>query len=202
MKYDNLFTPGVWTHVCAITYSQSSAVIYINGVNRGGYIMGTMVTGLISGNSIGSFNGLVDEVRLYPRALTQAEVTAVYGYSGSMTTAVMPVLCPTGTFSSAPNATACTQCISGYGAAAGSSSCFILACNAGSFLGNGSTTCATCAAGTFSLANATTCLQCGAGSYCMSGNITACPSPSTSLIGSFIDMHSITQSIDMLLVRY
>lgn len=122
--FSNYFTPDVWTHVCAITFSPSLSAIYLNGVSSGGSISGTMATGLLSGNTLGSFFGIMDEVRLYPRALSSEEVTAVYGYNSMITTAVMPVLCPAGTFS-VPGSAACASCPAGSFSAAGASACTV-----------------------------------------------------------------------------
>ena len=73
---------GSWTHV-ALTYDGSLLVLYVNGVQ----VASTAVSGLIQASSsplwIGGnqpygeyFKGLIDDVRVYNRALSQAEIQA------------------------------------------------------------------------------------------------------------------------------
>ena len=80
-------TPEAWNHV-AMTFDGSVIRFYVNGVPAGSgaramfsYSIGTMDIG---GNNIGgsttrqSFNGLIDEAKQYNRALSDAEVQALY----------------------------------------------------------------------------------------------------------------------------
>ena len=80
-------TPEAWNHV-AMTFDGSMIRFYVNGVPAGSgaramysYLIGTMDIG---GNNIGgsttrqSFNGLIDEAKQYNRALSDAEVQAIY----------------------------------------------------------------------------------------------------------------------------
>ena len=99
-------TIGTWNHI-ALTYDGSGTIqFYVNGVAAtpiGGqlynYSVGTLEIG---GNTIGgsttgpSFNGLIDEVYLYPRALTAAEVQelATVPSIGSLNPASGPVSAP------------------------------------------------------------------------------------------------------------
>ena len=85
---------GNWYHVVAV-YDGSTVVVYVNGVastpaTPSGYVPGTDGALYIGGRSDNSFwwNGAADEVALYPKALTAAEVTAHYqnGISASPAT--------------------------------------------------------------------------------------------------------------------
>lgn len=81
----NLLQAGQWAH-CAATYDRSSGLtrLYINGVERvskniGSFLLPTMgefAIGSMSGQY--SFKGQLDEVTLYDRALTTAEIAAIY----------------------------------------------------------------------------------------------------------------------------
>ncbi|HEX2971031.1 MAG TPA: Ig-like domain-containing protein, partial [Tepidisphaeraceae bacterium] len=69
-----------WTHLAA-TYDGFSFKLYVNGTQVGRqYRMGSLVSATgalrIGGNSVWGeyFSGLIDEVRIYNRALTQAEI--------------------------------------------------------------------------------------------------------------------------------
>jgi methionine-rich copper-binding protein CopC len=75
-------TLNSWSHL-AVTYDDSNLVLYVNGVliatqNLPGGITTSTGALRIGGNSIWGefFNGLVDEVRVYSRPLTQAEILA------------------------------------------------------------------------------------------------------------------------------
>ena len=81
---------NTWTHV-AVTYNGSALRLFINGAQVASQnLTGAMVTSTgalrIGGNSVWGeyFKGRIDEVRIYNRALTQAEVGA------DMNTAVTP----------------------------------------------------------------------------------------------------------------
>lgn len=79
-------TPGTWYHVAGV-YDGANAIVYVNGAQSG--------TALASGNVITSdgpfsmnisfFSGLLDEVRVYGRALSSSEVSDVMAYSGAVT---------------------------------------------------------------------------------------------------------------------
>jgi len=78
---------GVWTHL-AVTYDGTSIRLYVNGVLRsttgsaGGGIAASTGPLRIGGNTVFTvpgteyFAGLIDEVRIYNRALSAAEITA------------------------------------------------------------------------------------------------------------------------------
>ena len=75
-------TANRWYHL-TITYDGTTAKLYANGVldNSGNLALNTLKTGTmtigdpLSGNN---FNGSVDDVRIYNRALSQAEITKLY----------------------------------------------------------------------------------------------------------------------------
>ena len=80
-------TAGVWTHV-AVTLSGSTGTLYVNGVAVGTNAAMTLKPsslGNTTQNYIGdsqfaadpSFNGLVDDFRIYRRALSGAEISAL-----------------------------------------------------------------------------------------------------------------------------
>jgi hypothetical protein len=101
--YFNGATPlhaGVWYHA-AMTYDGAFLKLYVNGVLDGtlaatGPITVTTHPLLFGGHADGpwSFNGLVDEVTLYNRALSAAEIVAIYnaGAAGKCST---PLCLPT-----------------------------------------------------------------------------------------------------------
>ena len=93
---NNTLTLNAWNHV-VVTYSRSSTannpVFYINGVVRSGTSVGNQTgtapsdTGLE--NTIGNrtdtaatFNGLIDDVRIYNRVLTADEIKRLYMIGG------------------------------------------------------------------------------------------------------------------------
>jgi hypothetical protein len=80
VRGDSTLPTGVWTHLAA-TYDGSALRLYVNGVqvaseSRTGTIATSTGPLRIGGNSVsnGFFNGLIDEVRIYKRALTAAEI--------------------------------------------------------------------------------------------------------------------------------
>jgi beta-lactam-binding protein with PASTA domain len=81
---------GAWTHL-ATTYDGANQRLYINGVlvatkaQTGNIAIGNQPLRIGGNNSSGEFfRGLIDEVRIYNRALSAAEITA------DMTTPVVP----------------------------------------------------------------------------------------------------------------
>lgn len=75
---------GVWTHVAASS-NGSTVTFYVNGVADGTASVGSLCTSgsiILGVNFAGGdeyFNGAMDEVRLYNRALSAAEIANVYG---------------------------------------------------------------------------------------------------------------------------
>ena len=85
---------GAWTHLAA-TYDGSSLAVWVNGVKVAATaVSGTIATGTgplrIGGNGIWGeyFNGVIDEVRVYDRALTASAIQA------DMTRGVAPDVTP------------------------------------------------------------------------------------------------------------
>ena len=84
---NTVLTPNVWTHVVA-TSDGTNVRYYINGVPDGVVAHGAWSTtpsqvkiGQDPAGTTQNFLGLIDEVRIYNRALTQEEITAAYnGY--------------------------------------------------------------------------------------------------------------------------
>jgi hypothetical protein len=89
------YSTGTWYHI-ALCYSAQTVTLYINGVGTVGtlYIGGTP-----SGTNVGAdttftaayagsqntslaFNGLVDDLRIFDRALTSAQVQSIYNQQG------------------------------------------------------------------------------------------------------------------------
>lgn len=90
-------TPGQWTHA-AVTYSRSAGTItiYANGVayaltTAGSFTpnttsmlhIGARVAGSFGTNQF-TFNGMIDEVQIYNRALSAAEVASLAAATGSL----------------------------------------------------------------------------------------------------------------------
>lgn len=90
-------TPNVWHHV-AITYASDTVTWYLDGqLDRSAITNGLLNTTLdANGLTIGSrpgvavWNGQIDEVQIFNRALTQAEVQATY-YAGAQGTCAPPL---------------------------------------------------------------------------------------------------------------
>jgi hypothetical protein len=83
---------SLWYHV-AVTYqrSDSSRVLYINGVrDEGGSnkIVASLNFPNMSITRFGGFNGVLDEVRIYPRALTARQIGYLYADSTDDVTAL------------------------------------------------------------------------------------------------------------------
>jgi Concanavalin A-like lectin/glucanases superfamily len=83
-------TPSAWTHL-AVTYDGATLWLYVNGTLAGSKAVSGAITPTtealpIGGNNIWSewFQGLIDEVRVYNRALAQAEIQS------DMNTALTP----------------------------------------------------------------------------------------------------------------
>lgn len=83
-----------WTHFAGV-YDGSALTVYVNGAlasqtpYQGGIFAGTndlglgaAVGGLVPGDVLGPFNGLMDEVRLYNRALTASEIQGIFQAGG------------------------------------------------------------------------------------------------------------------------
>jgi len=85
-----------WEHyVCIASQSKDSMIIYRDGVLQKGVNYSDIVNDtsrtlrIGSGDNIGYFNGLIDDIRIYNRALTIAEMQALYnGVSCSQITGI------------------------------------------------------------------------------------------------------------------
>jgi len=82
-------SPNTWYHVIA-RYDGSTMKLYLNGAEVGSTSKtGTLDTSNIVGVNIarnpdgyGKWDGLIDDVRIYNRALAQTDITALYNYTG------------------------------------------------------------------------------------------------------------------------
>ncbi len=85
------FVPGVWYHVAAVLRGATDMDLYVNGVDDGGvyagtggpmvYVSGPMTFGRKGGNTGGTnyfYDGAIDDVYFYDRALTADEIMSVY----------------------------------------------------------------------------------------------------------------------------
>ena len=74
-----------WVHVVGVS-TPTITCIYLNGVqhceNKGAGAYVESANSLKIGNGYNPFLGSVDDVRVYNRALTQADVTELYNYTG------------------------------------------------------------------------------------------------------------------------
>lgn len=86
LAFANTTTAGNWKHF-VVTYDASNvAKIYVNGVlgNQGSFPFWSTVSsnkfylGNLLGSSSGGFNGAIDDLKIYNRALTAAEVLSLY----------------------------------------------------------------------------------------------------------------------------
>jgi prepilin-type N-terminal cleavage/methylation domain-containing protein len=75
--------PGGWEHVAA-TYDGTTSLLYVNGVQKGtpgsvsGAIVSSVTANIGSYTGIWPFSGLIDDVRIYNRALSAAEIQGLY----------------------------------------------------------------------------------------------------------------------------
>ncbi len=76
-----VLTPGLWYHVCAVIQGPTSMNLYVNGVDDGGTYNGTggamqysTTPSKIGSEGTNYFHGLIDDVRVYSRALSPTEV--------------------------------------------------------------------------------------------------------------------------------
>ena len=149
----NGWTVNTWQHLCLVV-SGNSMTGYLNGQNAGSSTLTSSFPGVTyaSGNSwIGRshwadplYKGYMDEIRVFNKALTAAEVSAVYSFRGDSTVNFLVASCPTITCTG--GTIRCTP--------SGASVC----CTAGQYFVEGvSSTCQPCAAGTYGFGNATSC---------------------------------------------
>ena len=169
VNYPQTFKTGVWQHVC-LTVAGIYGKLYYNSILRETDMASTQftltafkTTTTYSSSFLGNtpytfdlYRGQLDEVRIYGRAITQAEVTSIYNFRGDTATPGIILPCP---------ATSCSTGSSGSCSTDGTTQC--TACAAGSYSGTlGLTTCTTCPAGTFyATTGASACTACSAGTY-------------------------------------
>jgi len=154
----NTWTINTWSHIC---FSMNGYLVnsYVNGVARPYWITPygfpgvtyNAQKGFIGRSHDGSnlYQGYVDEIRIYNRALSSVEVQAIYYFRGDTTTSVMiQSCCPAGTFIGAfvpsicPSDALCTLCDPSYtGVHSALYTC--LPCPAGMF-GSGAAACKNC----------------------------------------------------------
>jgi hypothetical protein len=78
---------NVWYHVASVYDTAASTLdIYVNGVRDNGVLFGTIPASQINNSAVNAnigrrsggfyFNGIIDEVRIYNRALSAAEIQA------------------------------------------------------------------------------------------------------------------------------
>ena len=157
------FSSNTWYHAC-FTFSGTAYAFYMNGaLTWSGTLSAAQDTTtprnmarLLCGD-VPCFQGKLDEVRLYNKALTAAEVTALYTFRGDTYTGVLSLPCAAGTYASAPGASACTQCAAGsFASAAGATAC--VQCAAGTYAAAvGASACANCSASQWSYAGYAQC---------------------------------------------
>jgi hypothetical protein len=84
--------PDVWYHYAMTIKTNGEMNIYVNGVLNTTY-NGTINTA--SGNQIymdGGYNGAVDDLKIYNRALTNIEVYNLYAHNSSIAPAIAPII--------------------------------------------------------------------------------------------------------------
>ncbi|QQG44288.1 MAG: DUF2341 domain-containing protein [Candidatus Roizmanbacteria bacterium] len=87
VTYNTNLTAGTWYHI-VLTYDNSTGVIYVNGAQAASRSFATTVAdsgvnltlGAADGGS-SAFNGVLDEARIYNRALSPGEVSQLYNWA-------------------------------------------------------------------------------------------------------------------------
>ena len=179
---------NTWKHVCVIL-SGSSGNFWINNIGQSFTLTRARnVNTALSSSFIGRSNwasdyywyGAIDEFRIYTKALSSSEVSALYSFRGD-TYSPMIILqclpCAAGSYG---------QCLS-----TGGPSC--TTCSAGTYsTGTGmitSATCQQCSAGSYSAAGVSACTPCTAGTYTgMSASSACTPCPANSNSGSGVSV--------------
>jgi hypothetical protein len=99
------FTNNTWVHI-AVVYDKSTVNAFVNGVSQppalgsivdwgGDFVMDTNAPSRIGAETIGYFNGTIDEVMIFNRTLSADEVRALYQDASSGSDSA-PVLTPIG----------------------------------------------------------------------------------------------------------
>ena len=192
---------SMWRHVC-MTLSGTSMVVWLDSTSTS-YNMTNVRNPAVrlDSNFIGNSNwvvepwwGAVDDFRIYHKALTAAEVAALYTLTGdTMIILACPHPCPAGFFGGclADGAQNCSACAAGTfssGTGLTSSTACSSFCAAGTFSSAAASVCSSCSSGTFSTAlganTSAACSACSAGQFSLSGS-TACTNCSTCTIGQY-----------------
>lgn len=81
---------GIWTHVAVTNDASGNYRFYINGTDAGGsgtnlfnYANRPVLIGTRTTSTLESFNGSIDEVRIYNTALTAAQIQSIYRQEAS-----------------------------------------------------------------------------------------------------------------------
>jgi hypothetical protein len=73
-----------WYHVVVTIKNNSEMKLFVNGEYSGSVLIGTKWASgdrhLIGRSGVGYLNGLLDNIRIYDRVLTQEEITTIYNY--------------------------------------------------------------------------------------------------------------------------
>jgi len=178
-----------WQHTCIVIDSSSTPILkgYYNGA-----LFGTTwgsfpsFTSLVYSNNapfIGRskwggtdplFQGYMDEIRIFSKALTTTDVQAVYAFRGDTFSSMLFANC----------STSCNPPVTyGHCTPTGGSVC----CGSGQYFREGvDSACQACGAGTYGYGNASSCLNCPANTYSLTGagTCTSCPANTTSTAGS------------------
>jgi hypothetical protein len=86
-NYDNVYDTGEWMHY-VVVLDGTTGYLYVNGVlldSQSGLIVSIPSTPFTFGhNGVTYFNGLIDEVKIYNRALSASEITALFNEFNSL----------------------------------------------------------------------------------------------------------------------
>ncbi len=85
-------TPNTWTHI-AVVYTGTFVQVYANGVIKESF-QRTLTTGSNLPFTLGGFNGAIDDLRIYNRALSDNDVADIYA-APETTCTIVPSLMPT-----------------------------------------------------------------------------------------------------------
>ena len=215
--------PNVWQHACQVLSAGTNLTGYYNGVTFStaygssvfsgqSYPRGNGWFGRSHWSTNGLFTGYLDELRIFNRSLTAAEVAAVYAFRGDAGSPLLvlscspscsgatpyghctpvgaPICCGNGQFFVGGTSTACQNCGPGSYAQGYTTTCF--QCQAGAFSSaTGTSSCQPCGAGGFNGAlGVSSCTSCAAGTYSSGAGVTSaiscslCPIGTSSLLGS------------------
>ena len=163
--FTGLFQLGVWQHMC-LTVASTTARVYYNGALSGSITLSAQKastkynSAYLVMNPWGTelYRGQLDEVRIYGRAISQAEVTSIYNFRGNTATPGIILSC----------SPVCAAGTYGHCKTDGTYVC----CGLDQFFREGTDqACQTCPEWTFSSGSGSTCAQCtGSNSVCL------CPS--------------------------